>query len=57
MLNRIYSLAENCTTTAVYKSPFVNIAEYHTFDKGKKVKYVTRFVSIIDVPYKRYRLI
>lgn len=32
-------------------------AEYEYYERGKKVKYESDFVSIIDVPYRRYKLI
>ena len=36
---------------------FVTKAEYDFYYKEKKVKYESEYVSIIDVPYRRYRLV
>ncbi|MBQ6860593.1 MAG: hypothetical protein IJO08_02995 [Clostridia bacterium] len=35
----------------------VTKAEYDSFHKNKKMKYISEYVSIIDVPYRRYKLI
>ena len=39
------------------KNNIITKAEYEYYDKGKKVKYESDYVSIIDVPYRRYKLV
>ena len=52
----MYELLFNYNNTIKPNNYFYTKAIYTVYDKGNKLKYESNFISIIDIPYKRYRL-
>lgn len=52
-----YEIYNNFNQTSIPNNNVFTKAEYDCFIDGKKVKYISEFISMIDVPYKRYKLI
>lgn len=59
-MNKEYTI-ENSKFTIInnynVKNHIITKAEYDCYNNGKKLKYQSDYVSIIDVPYRKYRLV
>lgn len=58
MMNNIYEIKENITEIKIPKSSTYTHAKYKYYDsKGNVHYFITRYISMIDVPYRKYELI